>query len=389
MRSLALALLLLVPSAFADSISIVSPGTPPLREGAVAISPVQPQIVLAAAIGGMPAPLAEVHTFRSTDSGQTWTALGMLPKQLGSTPLVGHWDPVLAYDRTGRAFLAVVAAENAGRWRIAVYRSDDHGTTWTGVDAASPSVSRNDKPWIAIDDALGVHLAWYPLRVGETTLAYAASRDRGLTFSEPRSFPSSGWPFVATSLDGDVYITHTAGPATWDILRSADRGVTFGPQVRIATLPGTLPHMVAADRSNVYAFMPGNDGVYFSRSTDRGTTWSQPVRYAGANGAWLPSVAVDPLTGEVILAWQERGSESQARVMSASSMDGGATFGPPRAVSPFFPAGRPYGEYNQLAAYGGLHIIVWADATGVFKAATLDARATAPVSRPRRRAVSH
>jgi hypothetical protein len=385
MRALVLVLSLSLPAA-ADSIHVVSGGTPPIREGALAISPTNPRVVLAAAIGGTGAPRADVHTFRSTDGGVTWSSTGILPKQLGTTAVIGHWDPVLAFDRTGRAFLTVVAAVGEAQWRIAVYRSHDDGTTWTGVDVASPAVSRNDKPWIAIDDLGGVHVVWYGL--GTNGTSYAFSRDGGLTFSAPRVFPAFGWPFVAAGLEGDVYVTHPGSFGNWDILRSPDRGMTFGPETRIASTGGSLPHMVAADRTNVYAFMPGTDGVYFSRSTDRGSSWSQPLKFGGPAGAFLPSVAVDPITGEVVLAWQERASTSQARVMTTSSIDGGATFGTPRAVTALFAATRANGEYNQLAAYGGLHIIVWSDDAGLFSAARLDAAAPVnPTIYRRRRAV--
>jgi len=375
-------------AAFADSTSIISNGTPPIREGALAISPVNPRIVLAAAIGGTSAPRADVHVFRSSDGGSTWSPLGMLPKQLGTTQLVGHWDPAFAYDRAGRAYITAVAAVGDDRWRIAVYRSDDDGTTWTGVDVADASVARNDKPWIAIDDAGGVHVVWYGL--GTSGTSHVVSRDRGVSFSPPRVFPAAGWPFVATGLGGEVFISHPGAVFNgWDIIASSDRGVTFGEQVRIPSLPASLPHMIAADRASVFAFMPASDGVYFSRSADRGRTWSTPTRYAGPNGAWLPSVSVDPVTLEVVLTWHERVSATQTRIMTTSSIDGGATFATPRAVTPPFTVERPMGEYNQLATYAGRHIIVWSDDRGVFQAATLDARAIQPppITPRRRRAV--
>ena len=376
-------------AAFADSISVISDGLPPIREGALAISPANPRIVLAAAIGGTSAPRADVHMFRSNDGGTTWTPLGMLPKQLGATELIGHWDPVFAFDRAGRAYITAVAAISAERWRIGVYRSDDDGTTWTGVDVADASVARNDKPWIAIDDAGGVHVVWYGF--GPFGTSHVVSRDRGVSFSPPRVFPAAGWPFVATGFAGEVFLSHPGAVFNgWDILASMDRGITFGDQTRIPSLPASLPHMIAADRRSVFALMPASDGVYFSRSTDRARTWSAPTRYAGPNGAWLPSVSVDPITMEVVLTWHERVSPTHTRIMTTSSIDGGATFATPRAVTPPFEVERPMGEYNQLATYGGRHIIVWSDARGVFHSATLDARSTEappPLSPRRRRAI--
>jgi hypothetical protein len=380
---------LLATAALADSVSVISGGTPPVREGAVAISPVDPHIVLAAAIGGISAPQADVHMFRSTDGGQTWSALGPLVKQLAGRSVIGHWDPVLAFDRSGRAFIAVVAALEELRWTIAVYRSDDNGLTWTGVDAGSPDAARNDKPWIAIDDKDAIHVAWYQFQAGATGLAYAASRDGGLSFAEPRVFAAGdGWPYVAVGPDNHVYLTYVSRFAAFDIMRSWDGGATFGDPTRIS--PDTsYPHQIVVDRSSspfrhyVYAFVPVPDGVYFTRSTDRGATWSALRRVSGTTGGMLPSIDVDSRTGEVILAWYERESQTRARLFATRSLDGGATLDPPRPVSASFNASRPIGEYNQLAAWNGLSIVVFADEQGIFSAARLDLGET--VQPPRRR----
>jgi hypothetical protein len=359
----------------------------------VAISPVDPHIVLAAAIGGTSAPRTDVHLFRSTDGGVTWSALGPLVKELAGQPVIGHWDPVLAFDRTGRAFITVVAALGETRWTIALYRSDDQGITWTGVDAGSPTASRNDKPWIAIDDDDVIHLAWYQLHTGAAGMAYAASRDRGLSFDAPRVFAvGDGWPYVAVGPDAHVYLTYVARFSAFDIMRSVDGGATFGEPARISPYT-SFPHQIVADRSagayrhHVYAFVPAPDGVYFTRSTDRGATWSSLHKISGPGGGMLPSIDVDRQTGEVVLAWYERETSTQARLFASRSLDGGATLETPRPVSPSFTASRPIGEYNQLAAWNGRHIAVFADEEGVFYAARLDSPGTPPPAAKRRRAV--
>lgn len=389
MRAIAFFVLLAATPALADSAIVIST-TPRLREGAVAISPVNPRIVLAAAIGGSGAPRTDVHMFRSLDGGQTWSAMGPLVKELAGRSVIGHWDPVLAFDSTGRAFIAVVAALEETRWTIAVYRSDDNGLTWTGADAGSPAAIRNDKPWIAIDDHDRIHAAWYQLQNGATGMAYAASTDRGLTFAEPRLFAfGDGWPYVAVGPEDHVYLTYVARFSAFTIIRSTDGGATFGESASIAPAT-TYPHQIVSDRSsgpyrhNVYAFVPALDGVYFTRSTDRGATWTALRKVSGASGGMLPSIDVDRRTGEVILAWYEREiGNTRARLFASRSLDGGATLETPRPVSASFNASRPIGEYNQLAAWDGLHIVVYADEDGVFSAARLRYGALLPAVRRR------
>jgi hypothetical protein len=381
--------------AFADSTVTIS-STPKLREGAVAVSPLDQRVMIAAAIGGMGAPRADVHIFRSTDGGQRWTALGPLAKSLGNRTVIGHWDPVLAFDRAGRAYLAVVAATADLNWTIAVYRSLDNGQTWTGVDIASPSVARNDKPWIAIDNSGGqwdgsIHATWFQLQ-NNLGNAYTVSRDGGQTWTPVRSFPAFGWPFIATGPDGDVYLSYAIDFSRFGVIRSADSGATFGAEVRIESQP-QLPLQMVADtstgpyRGHVYAFTPAANEVYFTRSVDRGTTWSPLRKVSGSAGGMMPSIDVDRTTGEVVLAWYERESTTRARIGTTRSLDGGATLQPTRKVGLSFPAPHAIGEYNQLSIMNRTAVLVWGDEAGVFSAARLDSGATAVEKVPRRRAV--
>jgi hypothetical protein len=378
--------LILAGSAVADSVHVIST-SPRLGEGAVAISPVNPQIVLAAAIGGRDFQDADVHVFRSTDGGRTWSPLGTVAKTLNGVEYSGVWDPVLAFDSLGRVYLGVVMGKGFDSWRIAVHRSDDNGSTWTATDIALPSAMRNDKPWIAIDGDGTIHAVWYQLAT-PGGMAYSFSRDRGVTFSTPELISVFGWPYVAAGPGRQVYLTYQAQFGAWEVIRSSDGGTSFSLPIRVADTAGSLPHqMIPGVRTgHVYAFVPMPDGVGFVRSIDGGTTWSSIRRMSSSsNGAWLPSIDVDRRTGEIVLAWYERVTDTQARIMATRSIDGGETFETPRFVSEPFVATRAAGEYNQLATWNSTHILVFGDGDGIFRAARLDS-APAPRPRPRRRA---
>ena len=69
-----------------------------------------------------------------------------------------------------------------------------------------------------------------------------------------------------------------------------------------------------------YLYMVWNDEqpaggrmhIFFSRSTNGGTTWSAPIRLdtGNPNDAWEPAVAVDQLDGTVKVAWYDRRDDS-------------------------------------------------------------------------------
>jgi hypothetical protein len=84
----------------------------------------------------------------------------------------------------------------------------------------------------------------------------------------------------------------------------------------------------------------GNNGVFFSRSTDGGTTYSQPQKISeGVHGVQFCDIGVTS-AGTVYVTWRSfegRGSKQVNAVVVAKSTDGGATFTKPRLVTEFIP----------------------------------------------------
>ena len=83
----------------------------------------------------------------------------------------------------------------------------------------------------------------------------------------------------------------------------------------------------------------GNNGIYFSRSTDHGATFSQPMKLsAGVHGSQYPDIAV---TGDsnVYVAWREFASTSGQpnAIVLTRSTDCGQTFTKPQIVQTFIP----------------------------------------------------
>ncbi|HEX8154763.1 MAG TPA: sialidase family protein [Thermoanaerobaculia bacterium] len=354
-------------------------------EGAIAISPVDARIAIAAGIPeGGKHPI--VDTFHSTDGGVTWTAPRPLPLLATSgRTFVGHFDPVLAMDRTGIADLVAIAKETNTIWTTVVYRSTDDGATWMGVDVAQSAAGVVDKPWIAVDREDGtVYALWY----SASALRVASSRDRGLTWSEAR-LPVGGAPVIATGPDRRVYVSSVRNvePAAYWLYRSDDGGATFGAATQIVpfaglpvtTMQATPFHQLATDaRGNLYMVYPTSIDrhlpamVMFIRSTDEGRTWSTPLRLSAppelGRDAAFPALAVDDATGEISVAWLDRRDDPNnqyARVYAARSNDGGLTFETGAFTPPFnVTAGAFLGHYNQLAAHAGRRLAVFSDGAG-------------------------
>jgi hypothetical protein len=144
---------------------------------------------------------------------------------------------------------------------------------------------------------------------------------------------------------------------------------------------------VAVDRStnstrgNVYALCSTGGttnqcDVMFARSVNRGATWSAPLRIntdPGTNAFhWFGAIAVAP-NGRIDVCWYDtRGSTNinVSQLYYSSSMDGGLTWSPNRAVSPQFNTSVGYPQQNKIGDY--ITVIALNDATYVAYSATFN-----------------
>jgi len=112
--------------------------------------------------------------------------------------------------------------------------------------------------------------------------------------------------------------------------------------------------------------------IWFSHSVDGGGTWSSPRRLSDTSlsrDAMFPSIACDPATGEVLIAWLDRRDDPEnrlARVYATRSNDGGASFAQSRAfTSTLDLTGSSFvGHYNGTAARDGVLLTTFSDAAG-------------------------
>jgi len=193
------------------------------------------------------------------------------------------------------------------------------------------------------------YAAWQARKpqTGDKFVMFRSSRDHGATWSEPRVLnnePMAFAPAIATDKSGGVYVAwpdergYTTGIF---VNRSLDRGVTWLPQdVRIddgegGGLMANAVSMASDGAERVIAVweeQAGNAGrvVMSSRSKDRGTTWSAPVRVDDGKGRGAPLAPRVTFAGErVVVTWTAAvgGTNAFSEVWADSSSDGGATFG--------------------------------------------------------------
>jgi hypothetical protein len=276
---------------------------------------------------------------------------------------------------------------DGGAQALNVAVSFDGGKTWE--ESILPGLTRvNGGPWEAASDPwveFGPDNRVYfsSLLFNKTTpdnaIGVSTSTDGGLSWGDPVEVFRSFFDFndkEAVTVDtypgspyfGRVYVA-------WDINLTDATGQNFvGQRLVVArSRPNgsfTKPRRVRRGATNigavprvgpdgtVYVIWSGNPAgdvsgnrllLYFSRSRNGGRKWSRPRTIAAlmpagvANvrgGAIIPSFAIDPVSGDLYVAWSDGRWTGADKSTLVVSRDGGTTWSLPQNVSGA-PAGAP------------------------------------------------
>jgi hypothetical protein len=256
----------------------------------------------------------------SFDGGLTWT-LGTLPV---STCAGGTYaratDPWVTFAPDGTAYQVAVAFTGntlapGSSDAVLVSRSGDGGRSWDAPLAVATSGAQafDDKESITADplDARYVYVVWDRITGENNSVAmFARTTDAGATWEPARP-----------------------------IYAPAQGGETIGHVIRV------LPDGTLVD---IFMQLTGQPTINVMRSSDRGVTWSAPIRVAtsaalGADdpqtgffirdASILPEMTVAP-DGTLYVVWQDARFTSKRDAIAISrSGDGGLTWSAPVRVN--------------------------------------------------------
>lgn len=306
--------------------------------------------------------------------------------------------------------------------QVAVARSADGGQTWqaTFFNQSGGRGKFNDKPMIAVDTNPSspyrdtVYVAWDTTADAKsapssTGVQLSRSTDGGRTFSAPTAVSPTGGgqhfgigadPFVAP--DGTVHVAWNDGSQNIEEASSTDGGLSFGPPHVISPTNIAIATVIPAQNSRGVLIYPacgadsssgpargtlycswvdlnGTNGldVFVSRSTNGGSVWGVPLRVnddpsGQANDQFFQWLSVDPVNGSVNLSWYDTRfdpSHVSTNVFYSRSTDGGLSYAPNVQVTTAptnetgagADLGNQYGDYEGIAAFGGIVHPVWTD----------------------------
>lgn len=232
-----------------------------------------------------------------------------------------------------------------------------------------------------------LYVGWIEWQISQSIMLFSRSSDQGQTWSEPiRISTHAGLPrddngsvggFVqAVAPDGGIYAVWADGN-TIVLTESHDGGRTFSPShpvvetgapyfgetTAISRVEG-FPQIALDARHNLLYvcwsdYTNGDIDVFLASSSDRGRTWSKPIRVNDDklhNGLdqFYQWMTVDRSTGAVYLEFYDRRNDPRnvkAQITLARSTNGGKTFTNYSWTNAAFnPEGAFLGDYTWLAA---------------------------------------
>lgn len=392
----------------------------PRSESDIMIDWRRPQNVVAASnnIGG-----SRQAMYRSSNGGASWSRT-TLPLVLGDDL---HSDPTVDWNSDGSAWTTTLGIDNGtGAVRVRVYTSTDGGATWTYDSTASGTQTGTDKQMARVSNVRNgsylvrrLHTIWHtgtpvyvnyktlPTYSWSTPLLLSGAETSGVTIGADITVNTDGHVFAFWPSSGNRRILmrrSTTSGASYETVRTV--ATTFAAYefpipafairrpfvyVSAGTYKGTAYH------NHVYASwtdLSGETGctsnanapgtntssscksrIWFSRSTDGGTTWSAPVKInnqPGKNDQFNQRLMVDQKNGMVSIVYYDTVNDpgrKKADLWIQSSYDDGLTWTPAVRVSSASTdetvsganLANQYGDYNGLAAFSGALLPSWTD----------------------------
>ncbi len=394
--------------------------TTPRSESDIRINFWNPSKVIAASnnIGGS----GRQGQYYSTDGGTTWGQT-TLPLATGDS---FHSDPTVDWTSDGTAWSTTLGINSLGSvLKLRVYKSTDGGATWTFDTTASGTQSSVDKQMVWVDHSATsafkdyIYAIWHngtPAYMNRRTAGAGGTWGTQVQVSGAESTGTCIGSDVKTNSSGDVFgFWATTGNSKVVMVKSTNGGTSYSTPKVVATMYDSYDIGIPAfnnRRALIYAAAgtyrnatknlvyvtwtdlsgqtgctapanePGSNTastcksrIWFSRSTDGGTTWSTPAKIndqPSLNDQFNQWIAVDETTGRVAVIYYDTvaaAGRKKSDVWYQTSSDDGVTWSAPFKVTTAMTdetitgadSGNQYGDYNGMSGYAGTFLPSWTD----------------------------
>jgi BNR repeat-like domain len=318
-------------------------------------------------------PHSQIFFTISKTSGASWDNLP-LTRNLSNSPGEA-FGPSLAVSKTKPPRVYVTYQDTSTGVTQAYLIHSKKKTKFKPPQNITPHDGGAFFPRVALDSNEALNVVWGDTSQGLRQVAFTRSTDRGSSFSDPieigRSAGEAFFPEITVGPDEAINVVwQDNGPGHETIMfsRSTDGGISFSEPAAISTGIGDAvePH-IASDKFGflhvVWADHSASDSqAFYSRSTDSGLTFSEPINVTNDPGADVRRPVVTTFQSNVYFAYNDESNHSK-QVFVAMSDDEGLSFKKPVQVSL---ADKSIGHAHSAAMVvdktGKLHI-VWIDSS--------------------------
>lgn len=353
----------------------------------------------------------------STDGGVTWGQTN-LPLASGDA---FHSDPTVDWSSDGTAWSTTMGI-NGGVLKVQSYRSTNNGAAWIFDGTVSGTQTNTDKQMQWIDHsatspyANNNYVIWHNGAPAYMNRRNSSGWGTPIKVSGTETTGTAIGSDVKTNSSGDVFGFYPdTGSRGIYVVKSTNGGTSYSVPVRIVTTYDSYDIGVPSFNNrriliyvsggayrngatnNVYALwadLSGDTGcttasnepgssvssacktrVWFSRSTDGGTTWSARVKInnqAGLNDQFNPFLAIDETNGNIGAMYYDTVNDAGRKkvdVYFQLSTTGGASWEAPVKVTTAMTdetvagadSGNQFGDYNSLSAHANKFFPSWTD----------------------------
>lgn len=224
----------------------------------------------------------------------------------------GDVDIAVGFDSPAAGQPPILASTSLVAANISTQRSKDRGITFDKNPAGNVTggIPVDDREWVEFYGTNTVYLLYRTLAPAVTQIQ--RSDDGGLTYGPAATAGAIGQVggIDVDQNDGTVYISGSSGKVCTGIPALPGAAPVTYTCTQAATDANGVAHLfflvkVAAD-GTVYAAYSNDHNIYLVHSTDKGATWSLPVRVSDGPETLtsvIPALETGPAPGSVGLAW--------------------------------------------------------------------------------------